>query len=122
MNMLLHLGIDFIYMDMDTFLLRDPTPRLLAQAEGLEALFASHADADCINIGVFYIRSTPNTAVWLSQFLAWYHDHPYEVDQRGLHVFLRLPAETLRVAYPPKDLVHVRAGILDDINEVVIGD
>lgn len=27
-----------------------------------------------------------------SRFLAWYHDHPFEIDQRGLHVFLGLPA------------------------------
>ncbi|CAK0835828.1 unnamed protein product [Prorocentrum cordatum] len=123
---LLHLGISeeghigAIYMDMDTFLLRDPTPRIMAHAEGLDAVFARHADADCINIGVFFIRSTPKT-VWLSQFLAWYHDHPFEIDQRGLHVFLGLPSERMQIAYPPADLVAVRGGVLDDVNEVVIG-
>jgi len=121
-HVLLHLGIDVIYMDMDTFMLRDPTPRILSQAVGYDALFAGHADADCINIGVFFLRSNSRTAVWFSQFVAWYHDHPFEVDQRGLHVFLRLPAEKLRIAYPPEDLVEVRAGRLDDVNEVVIGD
>eukprot|EP00928_Gymnodinium_smaydae_P034368 TRINITY_DN24372_c0_g1_i1.p1 TRINITY_DN24372_c0_g1~~TRINITY_DN24372_c0_g1_i1.p1 ORF type:complete len:687 (-),score=118.37 TRINITY_DN24372_c0_g1_i1:167-2227(-) len=119
---LLHLGIDVIYMDMDTFMLRDPTPRILAAAEGYDALFASHADGDCINIGVFYLRASGDTAVWFSQFVAWYHDHPFEVDQRGLHVFLGLPAQQLRIAYPPPDLVKIRGGILDDVNEVVIGD
>jgi len=119
---LLHLGVDVFYLDMDTFLLRDPTPRVMALAEGFDALFARHADADCINIGVFFLRARGQTAIWMSQFLAWYHDHPFEIDQRGLHVFLRLPAEQLRVAYPPSDLVEVRAGVLDDVNEVVIGD
>mmetsp|Transcript_111193 Transcript_111193/g.346566 ORF Transcript_111193/g.346566 Transcript_111193/m.346566 type:complete len:144 (+) Transcript_111193:88-519(+) len=58
----------------------------------------------------------------MSQYLAWYHDHPFEIDQRGLHVFLRLPAEQLSIAYAPADLVEVRSGVLDDVNEVVIGD
>ncbi|CAK0875648.1 unnamed protein product, partial [Prorocentrum cordatum] len=106
---------------MDTFLIRDPTPRILSQAEGFDALFSRHADGDCVNIGVFYLRSTPETAVWLSQFLAWYHDHPFEIDQRGLQVFLRLPSERVQIAYPPADLVGIRAGVLDDVNEFVIG-
>merc|ERR1719221_2376801 len=124
---MLHLGIDVLYMDMDTYLIRDPAPRVLQQVKsgekGLrEALFARHADADCINIGVFFLRAGARMAIWLSQFLAWYHDHPFEIDQRGLHVFLRLPSEKLRVAYTPEDLVHIHGGVLDDVNEVVIGD
>jgi hypothetical protein len=27
------------------------------------------------------------------RFLTWYHDHPFEIDQRGLHIFLALPAQ-----------------------------
>ena len=46
-----------IYWDMDTFLLRDPTPRFKAAAEGYDALFARHGDGDCVNIGVFYIKA-----------------------------------------------------------------
>lgn len=47
-----------IYLDMDTFLLRDPTKRFKAAAEGgWDALFSRHADADCINIGVFYLKA-----------------------------------------------------------------
>lgn len=119
----LHLGIDVLYLDMDTFLLRDPIPRILARAEheGLDALFAGHGDADCINIGVFFLKAGGRTSVWMSQYLTWYHDHPFEIDQRGLHVFLRLPAAQLRVAYVPEDLVEVRGGIIDDVNEIVIG-
>eukprot|EP00932_Pfiesteria_piscicida_P021560 SRR837773.8342.p1 GENE.SRR837773.8342~~SRR837773.8342.p1 ORF type:complete len:225 (-),score=27.40 SRR837773.8342:99-698(-) len=114
-------------MDMDTYMVRDPAPRVLQQAAGsggepMEALFARHADADCVNIGVFYLRATAQTSVWMSQFLAWYHDHPFEIDQRGLHVFLGIPAEQLSIAYKPHDLVKVRSGILEDVNEIVIGD
>merc|ERR1719436_1365519 len=125
---MLHLGIDVLYMDMDTYLIRDPAPRVLQQVTPAgesgprEALFARHADADCINIGVFYLRATARTAVWMSQFVAWYHDHPFEIDQRGLHVFLGLPSKQIRVAYPPEDIVELRAAVLDDVNEIVIGD
>lgn len=119
---LIHLGIDIIYVDMDTFMVQDPTPRILTSAVGFDALFARHADADCVNIGVFYLRASARTAVWLSQFLTWYHDHPFEIDQRGLHVFLGLPAKQMKVAYPPEDLVSVQGDVLEDVNEVVIGD
>lgn len=65
-------------------------------------------------------------SIWFAQFLAWYHDHPFEIDQRGLHHFLALPEyffpTKVRVAYPPEDLVQIQAGVLDDLNEVVIGD
>lgn len=122
MHGLLHMGIDVIYTDMDTFMTQDPTPKILAQAEGKDALFARHGDADCINIGIFYLRAGRRASVWMSQFLAWYHDYPFEVDQRGLHVFLGLPAELLKVGYPPEDLVEVHSGVLEDVNEVVIGD
>ena len=52
---LLHLGIDVLYTDMDTFWLRDPTHRILSSASDWDALFARHGDADCINIGVCVI-------------------------------------------------------------------
>merc|ERR1740117_798654 len=100
-------------MDMDTFMMQDPTPRILAQAKGKDAMFARHADADCINIGIFYLRAGKRAAVWMSQFLVWYHDYPFEVDQRGLHVFLRLtyppgfPAQQVKISYHPPDLVEM---------------
>lgn len=115
---LLHLGIDVIYIDMDVFMLRDPTPRILEQAEGLDAVFASHAGGDCINIGTFFLRAR-STAVWLSQFLAWYHDYPFEIDQRGLHIFAGFNASTLQIAFAPPDVVKIRAGMLEDTNEFV---
>ncbi|CAE7306999.1 unnamed protein product [Symbiodinium sp. CCMP2592] len=119
---LLHLGIDVIYTDMDTFWLRDPTRRILSSAEGWDALFARHADADCINIGVFHLRASAATALWMSQFVAWYYENPLEIDQRGLHLFLGLHAERITVSSLPSDLVQIRGSVLNDTNEVVIGD
>lgn len=125
-HVLLHLGIDVFYFDMDTFFFRDPLPAVLAQAaqSRLEALFASHADGDCINIGLFYMHATRRSAAWFSVFLQWYHDHQYEIDQRGLDVFLgsprRQPFSDLGISYPPQRL-PIRAGALEDSNQVVIG-
>lgn len=126
-HVLLHLGIDVFYFDMDTFFFRNPLPLVLAQASRsrLEALFASHADGDCINIGLFYLRATSHSAAWFSQFLQWYHDYQYEIDQRGLDIFLRSPRRQvfsdLGVSYPPDPLAPIRSGALDDANQVVIG-
>uniref|UniRef100_A0A7S0ZWC4 Nucleotide-diphospho-sugar transferase domain-containing protein n=1 Tax=Noctiluca scintillans TaxID=2966 RepID=A0A7S0ZWC4_NOCSC len=124
-HILLHLGVDIFYFDMDIFFLQDPLPHVLAQGrQGFEAIFSSHGDADCINIGVFYLRVTPRTSVWFSQFLSWYHDHQYEIDQRGLDVFLGSPGRfeksTLDVSFKPVDMVHIRGGVLESMNEFAI--
>ncbi|CAJ1326927.1 unnamed protein product [Effrenium voratum] len=126
-HILLHLGVDVFYFDMDTIFLRNPLPEVLSQAlrKGQETIFASHGDGDCINIGVFYIKSTIRTTVWFSQFLEWYHEHQYEIDQRGLDVLagspLRIPEGELGVSFPPKDLPKVQVGVMEDENKVVIG-
>lgn len=126
-HILLHLGLDIFYFDMDAFFLRNPLPMVLSQAsvKKQEAIFASHGDGDCINIGVFYIKSTIRTTVWFSRFLEWYHEHQYEIDQRGLDVLLgsplRIPEGELGVSFAPKDLPKVRVGVMEDGNKVVIG-
>lgn len=126
-HVLLHLGIDVFYFDFDTFFLRDPLPMVMSHVgrDRLDVLFASHGDGDCINIGVFFIRATRRSAIWFSQFLQWYHDHQYEIDQRGLDVLMGSPRRQsfsdLGVSYPPHDLVQIRASALDDVNDVVIG-
>eukprot|EP00929_Paragymnodinium_shiwhaense_P004135 TRINITY_DN10485_c1_g1_i1.p1 TRINITY_DN10485_c1_g1~~TRINITY_DN10485_c1_g1_i1.p1 ORF type:complete len:736 (-),score=149.49 TRINITY_DN10485_c1_g1_i1:104-2311(-) len=126
-HILLHLGVDVFYFDMDTFFFKNPLPIVLAEVKkhGLDTLFASHADGDCINIGMFFIRSTSRSTVWFSQFLGWYHDHQYEIDQRGLDILMGSPRRSekseLGVSFPPKALTKIRAGVLEDWNEFVIG-
>ncbi|CAK9026421.1 unnamed protein product [Durusdinium trenchii] len=126
-HILLHLGVDVFYFDMDAFFLQNPLPAVLSQArmKNHETIFASHGDGDCINIGVFYIKSTIRTTMWFSQFLEWYYEHQYEIDQRGLDVLLgsplRIPDGVLGVSFPPKNLPKVRVGVMEDENKVVIG-
>lgn len=45
-----------------------------------------------------------------------------EIDQRGLQVFLGIPSKQVRIAFPPEHLPKLRAELIDDVNEVVIGD
>ena len=60
-----------------------------------------------------------------SQYLQWYHDYQYEIDQRGLGVFLgsprRQPFSDLGISYPPQELIPIRAAAFEDVNQVVIG-
>ncbi|CAE8606077.1 unnamed protein product, partial [Polarella glacialis] len=122
-HILLHLGVDVFYFDMDTFFFRNPLPEILGKAgrEGLDTIWSTHGDGDCVNIGVFYIRSTWRTTIWFSQFLDWYHDHQYEIDQRGLDVLLgsprRIPEGQLDISFPPTQLQKVKVGVLDDFNK-----
>jgi len=126
-HVLLHLGIDVFYFDFDIFFLRNPLPIVLqtARRDRLEALFASHGDGDCINIGLFYLRASSQSAKWFSVFLQHYHDYQYEIDQRVLDIFLgspqRQPFSDLGISYPPSSFPPIRAGVLDDVNTVVIG-
>ncbi|CAE7513428.1 mok12 [Symbiodinium sp. CCMP2592] len=126
-HILLHVGVDVFYFDMDTFFLKNPLPTLLSQARKgkHETMFSGHGDGDCINIGVFYIKATFRMTEWFSRFLDWYHEHQYEIDQRGLDVMLGSPLQTpegeLGVAFPPENLPKVRVGVMEDENEVVIG-
>eukprot|EP00927_Polykrikos_kofoidii_P022779 TRINITY_DN21162_c0_g1_i1.p1 TRINITY_DN21162_c0_g1~~TRINITY_DN21162_c0_g1_i1.p1 ORF type:complete len:754 (-),score=66.99 TRINITY_DN21162_c0_g1_i1:38-2299(-) len=126
-HMLLHLGVDVFYFDLDTFFLRNPLPRVMGQArrDNLDALFSSHADGDCVNIGVFYIRSSKRSTIWFSQFLDWYHNCQWEIDQRGLNILLQSPLRQnhsrLGITFQPHELKQVRVGVLEDRRQFVIG-
>ncbi|CAE7491638.1 unnamed protein product [Symbiodinium natans] len=49
-HILLHLGVDVFYFDMDTFFLKNPLPALLSQVRRgkYEILFSGHGDGDCV--------------------------------------------------------------------------
>ena len=83
--------------------LRDPVTHAFNTSgwqKGLRGqVFAHHSDADCVNIGVFYMRSTASVSVWFETFLDWYHKHPYEIDQRGFNHFRQPIADMLNQTY-----------------------
>merc|ERR1711879_267444 len=74
-----------------------------------------HLDADCLNMGLLYVRASGRTAEWYSKYLAWLHLHPFEREQRGANSLLRFTKQ--RVSFPPKNLPPVKAVALDDSNE-----
>jgi len=118
-HLLLHLGVDVIAFDFDTFLFSDPRLRLEAIAEEHDAdiLMTRHLDADCLNMGLIYVRASSRTAEWYSRYLEWLHQHPFEREQRGANAFLGFTGQ--RVSFMPKALPRVKALALDDANEFV---
>merc|ERR1719240_1623175 len=57
-HLLLHLGVDVLAFDFDTFWFRSPRSRLeeVADRLGADILMTRHLDADCLNMGLIYIR------------------------------------------------------------------
>jgi hypothetical protein len=120
-QIMLHLGVDVMFFDMDTFMFQDPYTLLAntAAENNTDVIFASHADGDCVNIGVFYMRSSSEVSRWFESFLDWYYKHSYEIDQRGFNAFLR-HSKKIGVSFMPSDLPEVSHTVLDDVNEVTI--
>merc|ERR1712008_2812 len=89
-HLLLHLGVDALAFDFDTFFFGDPRPRLeaIATQTGADVLMARHLDADCLNMGLLYVRASSSTAQWYSRYLEWLHQHPFEREQRGINALL----------------------------------
>lgn len=77
-------------------------------------LMTRHLDADCLNMGLLYIRASSKTAEWYSRYLDWLHQHPYEREQRGANALLRFTGQ--KVSFPPV-LPVVKPYALDDHNE-----
>ncbi|CAE7704659.1 unnamed protein product, partial [Symbiodinium pilosum] len=117
-HLLLHLGIDVVAFDFDTFLFEDPRHHLETMAGTLQAdvLVARHLDADCLNMGLLYVRSSRRTAEWYTRYFSWLHLHPYEREQRGLNSLLNFTSQ--EVSFRPQVPELVSAAV-DDSNEFV---
>mmetsp|Transcript_105103 Transcript_105103/g.172759 ORF Transcript_105103/g.172759 Transcript_105103/m.172759 type:complete len:262 (-) Transcript_105103:20-805(-) len=116
-HLLLHLGVDVVAFDFDTFFFSDPRLRLeaLAKEHSADVLMTRHLDADCLNMGLIYIQASSRTAKWYSLYLQWLHQHPFEREQRGANALLGFTKQ--RVSFAPKDLPSVNGVSLDDLNE-----
>eukprot|EP00928_Gymnodinium_smaydae_P004371 TRINITY_DN11495_c0_g1_i2.p1 TRINITY_DN11495_c0_g1~~TRINITY_DN11495_c0_g1_i2.p1 ORF type:complete len:829 (+),score=218.42 TRINITY_DN11495_c0_g1_i2:29-2488(+) len=116
-HLLLHLGVDALAFDFDTFFFGDPRTYLeaKAEAEGADILMARHLDADCLNMGFMYVQASSRTADWYGRYLAWLHQHTYEREQRGINALTGFTKQS--VSFAPKDMPPVRAASLDDSNE-----
>mmetsp|Transcript_69774 Transcript_69774/g.215766 ORF Transcript_69774/g.215766 Transcript_69774/m.215766 type:complete len:271 (+) Transcript_69774:284-1096(+) len=118
-HVLVHLGLDVLSLDFDTFLFQNPARRTeeTAEALGADVLLTGHFDANCLNTGAIYVRSSARAAEWYSQYLSWLHAHPYEDEQRGLNALLNYTGQG--ISFRPKRMPPVQGGSLEDANEFV---
>ncbi|CAE7262722.1 unnamed protein product [Symbiodinium pilosum] len=89
----LTLGLDIVSLDLDVFLFKDPTPRLLETVYNkahnpLDVAVTDHFDGTCLNAGVLYVRASDQALLWMLQFVEWLHNYPYGHFQNGLDAFL----------------------------------
>eukprot|EP00927_Polykrikos_kofoidii_P042549 TRINITY_DN36555_c0_g1_i1.p1 TRINITY_DN36555_c0_g1~~TRINITY_DN36555_c0_g1_i1.p1 ORF type:complete len:890 (-),score=114.17 TRINITY_DN36555_c0_g1_i1:105-2774(-) len=103
--LLLSLGVDYAWLDVDIFLIRDPTERLLEIAYGEErkgtdehgavgagggsdVLTTDHFDEKCLNHGVIFVKASERTLLWALRYIEWMHIYPFGHDQNGWDAFL----------------------------------
>ncbi|KAF4722084.1 hypothetical protein FOZ62_004119 [Perkinsus olseni] len=103
---LLHAGIDVLWMDFDVFMFQNPVQAVLEQNEGFDVMTASSFAADCVCSGVVYLRATTAVREWWLAILSWVYRTPYEHDQKTISAFLGAGE---RVAWP-RDLPVSRDG------------
>lgn len=87
---LLNIGYDIVYVDFDTYLIKNPTKLLLKQADfhKVDILIGGSMMDDCINNGFFYIKSTEETRLWIGRFFLYLEDKPFLVDQKLFSAWL----------------------------------
>eukprot|EP00927_Polykrikos_kofoidii_P010110 TRINITY_DN14281_c1_g1_i2.p1 TRINITY_DN14281_c1_g1~~TRINITY_DN14281_c1_g1_i2.p1 ORF type:complete len:786 (+),score=105.69 TRINITY_DN14281_c1_g1_i2:83-2440(+) len=81
-------GVDCIYLDFDTLLLKDPLPAILRAAVSNELLVSRDFGSFCLNTGVIYMKAHPDTADFLASLITWLWHHPYEFSQKAFSGFL----------------------------------
>jgi len=90
---LLSLGVDVVWLDIDIFVFKDPTRRLLEQrgqdpANPKDVLVTDHFDEHCLNHGVFTVRASDRSLLWMLEYIKWLQWYPYGHDQNGWDAFL----------------------------------
>eukprot|EP00971_Amphidinium_carterae_P119963 2376094-Amphidinium_carterae.1 len=128
----LHLQVDVFWLDFDTFLFKDPTPRVLQLAAEKKAdllVSGSFAD-DCICSGIVFFRATARVAAWLLTMTSWMYENVHSHDQQAFSAFLGWREDVDNVTRPEKISsltvfirymrpVVPRWALLDPVNEFV---
>lgn len=116
------LGLDSMWLDLDVFLMKDPTTFIVEHAGRgpYDILISGSYESDCICNGIVYFRSTGVVRKWLLGVLVWMYNHPYEHDQKTFSAFLNY---TETVSSSPLDLPEIpKWDTLDPINQFVTPD
>lgn len=96
---LLALGLDVVSLDLDIFLFKDPTSRLLEAVYGsgngssdhhspLDVMATDHFGGACVSTGVLMVRACDRSLLWILRFIEWLHIYPYGHCQNGWDAFL----------------------------------
>lgn len=122
----LSFGIDIVWLDLDIFVFQSPTERLLEQAYEdaggpKDVLVTDHFDEHCLNHGVFLVRASDKSLLWILEYIRWMHWYPYGHDQNGWDAFL---GHSIVEPQLPEDLrtnpaINVSYGILSTELEYV---
>lgn len=88
--MYLWLKIDVFWLDFDVFLLQDPTPFVLGEAQrrSVDLLVSGSFADDCICSGLVFFKATQVVTSWLLLLLSWMYEHVYTHDQQAFSAFL----------------------------------
>ncbi|CAK9066214.1 unnamed protein product [Durusdinium trenchii] len=78
--LLLSLGMDIVSLDLDVFLFKDPTAKLLDavyKKDPLDMAVMDHFDGTCLNAGVLVVRASDRALLWVLQYIQWMHVYPF---------------------------------------------
>ncbi|CAE6939217.1 unnamed protein product [Symbiodinium natans] len=116
MSVILNSGFDVLYLDFDVVLMQDPLPHILRHADEAELLLTRDFGGECINIGVVYMKSHPDTALFMQELIRWLWHHPYEFCQKAFAGMMGLEDITWNDQYGNPVGVVPRWGFLDSTN------
>jgi len=116
---IVQLGFDALYLDFDTLLLADPVPKITEASETAEVLVSRDFGSECLNTGVIYLKSHPDTAELLVALLVWLWHHPYEFSQKAFSAFLRHENATDVRFHPLPIQIVPRWAVLEPTNAFV---
>eukprot|EP00928_Gymnodinium_smaydae_P042974 TRINITY_DN28897_c0_g1_i1.p1 TRINITY_DN28897_c0_g1~~TRINITY_DN28897_c0_g1_i1.p1 ORF type:complete len:756 (+),score=61.85 TRINITY_DN28897_c0_g1_i1:85-2352(+) len=113
--LLLALGLDVAWLDIDVFVIRDPTAAYLEKAAAYDGdvFTTDHWSLTCLNHGVFYIRASDRTLVWILYYIKWLHQNPFSHDQDGWDSFLGHSILRDRFVSPIVDACKIRSYVLE---------
>ena len=91
MSLILNLGFDVTFFDLDVAWLRDPTEQILLEADGKEFMFGSEFVAQNLSPSIIYAKSTTLATLTIIYFAAWLYNNPFAFDYHGWDAFLVNP-------------------------------
>lgn len=115
MSAIINSGIDAVYLDFDTIMLRDPIGHIQHHAKEAEILVSADFGCECLNTGVIYFKAHPDVADFLHSLLVWLWHHPYEFSQKAFSAMLGKE----NVSHVPLGIAVPRWGILDRYTQFV---